>query len=547
MYLHSKAAEALESSLCFASISLGFEVIQLWLEEGSLLAESTGADELKIQDSKPHCVYSFAQDTFKKQFSTAITGFWPDIPEQSLPIKVRVHIFDFDPPSLSYIDICAISIQLCELSKISESGYYWNLNNIPVEEHVVFNFPVRTEMSYSFFNEKLSDDSRQNHLARLYLTAVSTKEIMYQSKKVKFLEDLASAIYCAAFGFDEDVQKDGSNELGESPPYILSEDSTICLLELDVKHVQVVENESLEPEVVGLPINGSPKLPFVRNHFSFSHNADSPATIGIRTTRSNSNVHKSNNGSSDGNSSQGDATKSTNAAQKTSFYNTSTSSNKSSKMGLFTKRREHTKEENSIPEHIPTWDPIHKFHYPIALIPVTAPVPIGDLDFDDFVDKKHIANGSNSNIYLASWKGDERVILKIIKKSMLMDSVANREFDHEQGILARVSHPNIIKLLGSGTKPRRFMVLEFMPGGSLQSLLNKHQIKSTSTIPQKLFRKPSFNFMELLQHSLEIAQAVHHLHRLSHQDAMILHRGKINMYGAWQKRFIDRYIFIMMQ
>jgi serine/threonine-protein kinase len=44
-------------------------------------------------------------------------------------------------------------------------------------------------------------------------------------------------------------------------------------------------------------------------------------------------------------------------------------------------------------------------------------------------------------------------------------------FLREQEILRRVSHPNIVRVLGMGTDPSPFLVEEFVPGGDLKTLL----------------------------------------------------------------------------
>eukprot|EP01037_Dinobryon_pediforme_P028995 gene28995-32482_t len=41
----------------------------------------------------------------------------------------------------------------------------------------------------------------------------------------------------------------------------------------------------------------------------------------------------------------------------------------------------------------------------------------------------------------------------------------------EAGILARLSHPNIIGIRGAGDDPRKFIVLELLGGGTLSQLL----------------------------------------------------------------------------
>jgi hypothetical protein len=48
------------------------------------------------------------------------------------------------------------------------------------------------------------------------------------------------------------------------------------------------------------------------------------------------------------------------------------------------------------------------------------------------------------------------------REEVQTDPVAVHEFDVEHGILVRVSHPHIIKIMGAGRIPRRFVVLEYL-------------------------------------------------------------------------------------
>lgn len=88
------------------------------------------------------------------------------------------------------------------------------------------------------------------------------------------------------------------------------------------------------------------------------------------------------------------------------------------------------------------------FSYSILDLPVVSPVP-NNLSMNNFDDVKHIADGSNSNIYLAKLE-NTKCILKLIKESCHQDMVALHEFEMEYSILIRLNHPNIIKLLGAG-------------------------------------------------------------------------------------------------
>ena len=71
----------------------------------------------------------------------------------------------------------------------------------------------------------------------------------------------------------------------------------------------------------------------------------------------------------------------------------------------------------------------------------------------------------------------EAVVIKMIKEDVQSDPVAVHEFDIEHGILSRLNHPYIIKLVGAGRLPRRFIVLEYLGRGSLNTVLSQNQVK----------------------------------------------------------------------
>ena len=178
-----------------------------------------------------------------------------------------------------------------------------------------------------------------------------------------------------------------------------------------------------------------------------------------------------------------------------------------------------TKSDRSV-SNPPTWEPMDTFSFPVGQIPVATRVR-SDLIMDDFQDIMHIADGSNSNIYLAILN-NERVIIKMLKPEAQNDAVAVHEFDVEHGMLARFNHPNIIGLLGAGRIPRKFIVLEWLGGGSLSNVLNEHQ--ATLGLAKRLFRKPSFTYANLLSRARDIALALEYLHSSCHPNAVIIHR-----------------------
>lgn len=169
---------------------------------------------------------------------------------------------------------------------------------------------------------------------------------------------------------------------------------------------------------------------------------------------------------------------------------------------------------------VPTWEPSAPFNFPVAQMPCLYP----QLHFSClsvFEDLKHIANGSNSNVYLGSFQ-NQKVIVKMIMQDVVNDQVTQHEFDIEYGMLARIDHKNIIKVLGSGSVPRRFIVIEYLSGGSLFQLLNKYQTKPS--LAQRLFRKPTFTYSQLLDRAKEMVNALLYMHQNCNGGATIIHR-----------------------
>jgi serine/threonine protein kinase len=183
-----------------------------------------------------------------------------------------------------------------------------------------------------------------------------------------------------------------------------------------------------------------------------------------------------------------------------------------------------TRESESLVGEVytPTWDPTSEFCFPVAEIPVVNHIPC-DLNWDHFTEINHFADGSNSNVFTALMAG-QTVVIKMIKETAQENETATKEFDHEHGILARIQHKNIIKVLGAGFIPRRFIVLEFLAGGSLNTLLQDTAEKQIG-LPMKIFFKPTFTYANLLQKAYEMAEAFHHLQNSVHKHATVIHRG----------------------
>jgi serine/threonine protein kinase len=98
---------------------------------------------------------------------------------------------------------------------------------------------------------------------------------------------------------------------------------------------------------------------------------------------------------------------------------------------------------------------------------------------------------------------------------------AENQLQREIELLSVISHKNIVNINGTGWIPRPFIELEYLVGGTLQQLLQKHidtGRTSSSVFPQRM----SLGIM------LDLASAVKYLHHDFHRDAVILHRGKLS-------------------
>ena len=169
----------------------------------------------------------------------------------------------------------------------------------------------------------------------------------------------------------------------------------------------------------------------------------------------------------------------------------------------------------------PVWEPDHPFSFPVAEIPTKFGVR-KDININIFEDKKFLASGSNADISVARLHG-ERVVIKMIKEVVQHDRLAIHEFDVEHGLLARIDHPHIVKILGAGFYPRKFLILQYLGGGTLQSKFDISR-KGRSAISRLFSKKRTFTFEETLRIARDLAEAMDYLHSRCHPEAMLVHR-----------------------
>ena len=169
----------------------------------------------------------------------------------------------------------------------------------------------------------------------------------------------------------------------------------------------------------------------------------------------------------------------------------------------------------------PVWEPDHSFSFPVAEIPPKFGVR-KDINLNIFEDNRHLASGSNADVSIAMLHG-QRVVIKMIKEVVQHDRLAIHEFDVEHGLLARIDHPRIVKILGAGSYPRKFLILQYLGGGTLQARFDASR-KGRSSLSRLFNAKKTFTLTEALRTARDLAEAMDYLHARCHPEAMLVHR-----------------------
>ncbi|XP_062182594.1 serine/threonine-protein kinase STY46-like isoform X2 [Phragmites australis] len=118
---------------------------------------------------------------------------------------------------------------------------------------------------------------------------------------------------------------------------------------------------------------------------------------------------------------------------------------------------------------------------------------------------KKVASGSCGDMFLGTYAGEE-VAIKVLSPENLNQNAWN-EFKQEICILREVDHPNIVRFIGSCTKPPQFYIItECMSRGSLFDFLhNEHNVLDLPTI---------------LKFALDVCRGMSYLHQkgIIHRD-----------------------------
>ena len=114
----------------------------------------------------------------------------------------------------------------------------------------------------------------------------------------------------------------------------------------------------------------------------------------------------------------------------------------------------------------------------------------------------HLARGRLSELYQV-WSTEHWTALtgKLVAPECLKEPDAGASFRREQEVLRRLSHPNIVRLYGSGNAAGRpFLLMEYFAGPSLFDVLE--------SMPKRRLHVP-----DAIRATMHIGAAVHYLHR----------------------------------
>lgn len=139
-----------------------------------------------------------------------------------------------------------------------------------------------------------------------------------------------------------------------------------------------------------------------------------------------------------------------------------------------------------------------------------------------FKETKCIGTGSSAIVHYAILDGDE-VAIKLWKNKG--KPAVDRAIEFEMSLVSRLQHPNIVNIVGISSSHSRFMVMEYLPGGTLDQFFKKR--KQPRKGIQNIFKHSVpklLSVSEILKYAIDIASAIKYLHSDFHEEAMIIHR-----------------------
>ena len=115
---------------------------------------------------------------------------------------------------------------------------------------------------------------------------------------------------------------------------------------------------------------------------------------------------------------------------------------------------------------------------PAAAVPAIPRVTKGKYLLTDFTIQRTLGTGSFGRVHLVQSKHNQRFYaIKVLKKQQVVKMKQVEHTNDERRMLQKVKHPFLITLWGTFQDSKNlYMVMDFVEGGELFSLLRKSQV-----------------------------------------------------------------------
>jgi len=115
----------------------------------------------------------------------------------------------------------------------------------------------------------------------------------------------------------------------------------------------------------------------------------------------------------------------------------------------------------------------------------------GKYTLQDFIIQRTLGTGSFGRVHLVQSKHNQRFYaVKVLKKAQVVKMKQIEHTNDERKMLQRVKHPFCITLWGTFSDAKNlYMVMDFIEGGELFSLLRKSQVSHADRISKPTLKK----------------------------------------------------------
>lgn len=112
----------------------------------------------------------------------------------------------------------------------------------------------------------------------------------------------------------------------------------------------------------------------------------------------------------------------------------------------------------------------------------------GKYTLQDFTIQRTLGTGSFGRVHLVQSKHNQRFYaIKVLKKAQVVKMKQVEHTNDERRMLSKVKHPFLITLWGTFQDSKNlYMVMDFVEGGELFSLLRKSQVRRSLRVPSQM-------------------------------------------------------------